>query len=59
MEKFTVNKTLTTTFTYVDLIRLASGLELKIEAEKESYGDAFEGSKDLLASLEEMLDALR
>ena len=59
MEKFTVNKTLTTTFTYVELIRLARGLELKIEEETNSYGDGFEGSKELLASLEEMQDALR
>jgi hypothetical protein len=59
MEKFTVNKTLTATFTYIDLVRLASGLELKLVQEKKDYGDGFEGSKDLLARLEEMLDAVR
>ena len=59
MAQFEVNKTVTATFTYMDLIRLANALDDKATGELERLGSIMDGTSLLQESIQEMLTAIR
>ena len=58
MANFEVNKTVTATFTYMDLIRLANALDDKATGELERLGSVMGGTSLLQESIQEMLTAI-
>ena len=58
MSQFKVNKTVSATFTYMDLIRLANALDDKAQGELDKLGSVMQGTKVLQDSIGEMLAAI-
>ncbi len=58
MADFKVNKTVTATLTYMDLIRIANALDDKATGELEKLGSIMGGTARLQESIQEMLQAI-
>lgn len=58
MANFKVNKTVTATFTYMDLIRLANALDIKSKDDVKRLGSVMNGTLELQETIQEMLEAV-